>query len=91
MEREKEIIIIEKIAAGLRALSEYNKPEPVAFIFNNQTGEAWEKETICGIPVYHTDYFCINDDSGCPFLPVWLVWKENGLDTRLFTKSYTDF
>ncbi len=63
--------IVEKVAAGLRAL----KIEPDAFVFIPQDDWVWDESVILGKPVYHVDYpfqfYSSQLADPCPFIPIW--------------------
>lgn len=85
--------IIEKVAAGLRAIEK----KPDAFIFILQDDWRWDEKTILGIPVFYTDFpFRFYDDqltNPCPFIPVWS--DEKGLTAFRFScdfvKKYDEY
>ena len=80
--------LIEKVAAGLRAMK--NKPDAFLCCF---TGDlTWDLPEILGIPVFHSAYIdnTFTDDY-VPFIPMWNDEKDYSADRKLFDDHFTDY
>ncbi len=83
--------IVERVAAGLRKMGK--KPDGLLFMSYYTNGGAdwvWDEETICGIPVYHTDSFLHRGDNDCPFEPFFKEQKDYTMQIAWFRRGWEE-
>ena len=85
--------IIERIAAGLRAM----KMKPDAFVFIDAMSAddmTWDERMVCGLPVFHGQGFLPphygSESTDCPFVPVWHEAQRDSLvASKQFVSGYS--
>lgn len=84
--------MIERVAAGLRKMN--NTPDYMLYVDGkNESGDTWDADTICGIPVLHS---WINVNSGYDgddyfFHPIFNKERtETQMDIYYFQKGFKE-
>ena len=86
--------MINRVAEGLKRM----KREPDAFLFlqSYANGYTWDREKICGFPVYHCELLSNQraDSMGCDatFMPIFLKeYTSCFQDTWAFCQGFEEF
>lgn len=85
--------IVERVAAGLRAVS----LDPDALLLVDGFGDwQWDSPVICGVPVLHVAgisahcWGCLAGE--CPFIPAWYYENDSAVsDVAQFSRAYVEW
>lgn len=80
--------VVENVAAGLRRMK--NKPDYLLFL-QDMAPWTWDMETICGIPVIHTEQIKqTGKDWDILFHPMWKSEGDRFMDITDFQRGYEE-
>ncbi len=86
------MIIIEKVASGLRRMGPHFIPDYLLFLKSIETIWIWENKHILNIPVIYTDRILKrNDDIDCPFYPCWNNDYDYIVHVSNFRNGYVEY